>query len=56
VVVLHFNTEDDGSTGSRDEIGNEKEDTNPNTLLNAQHQTLTHETKAADGHHDEAWQ
>jgi hypothetical protein len=56
VVVLHFNTEDDGRTGSGDEVGNEKEDTNANALLHAQHQSLTHETKAADRHHDEAGQ
>jgi hypothetical protein len=56
VVVLHFNTEDDGRTGSGDEVGNEKEDTNAYALLNAQHQSLTHETEAADRHHDEAGQ
>jgi hypothetical protein len=56
VVVLHFYAENDGSTSSRDEVGNKEEDTNANALLNAQHQTLTHETKAADRHHDEAGQ
>jgi hypothetical protein len=56
MVVPHFYTEDDGSTSGCDEVGNEKEDTNPNALLNAQHQTLTHKTEAAYRHHDEAWQ
>jgi hypothetical protein len=56
VIVPHFDTEDDSCTSSRDEVGNEKEDTNTDTLLNAQHQTLTHKTKAANRHHDEAWQ
>ena len=54
VVVLHLDDKDDGCTRGGDEVGNEKEDTHLNALADAQHQSLTHKTEAAQGHHAEA--
>jgi hypothetical protein len=54
VVVAHLYDKDNGCTRGRNKVGNEEEYANLNSLLDAQHQSLTHKAETAHSHHDKS--
>ncbi len=52
VVVIHLDTEDDNAAYRGDEVGPEDGET---LTKDAEHDTLQHESNAANANHQERW-